>query len=334
MPAPVINSGDALAVLEGFGEAAADFSATSRGSIKVLAAEAHSDVANGTEIKLVTTKNATVAPLERLIVTHEGKLGLGTVGSYAFGAGDFVRLDREASGANESTAIVLNHYKNGQVTIASLLGRTARNTKADPRRTLSTDTVMRIGGSGYQAVDDATTATLVTAARAAIDFVATQDWTSAAQGSKINLLTTAVGSTTLTQRLGVDEAGLTLADGLNLVTGTATGMKIGTGATQKLAFWNATPIVQPAAITQTYSTASRTHAALTSATLDATLVAGTANTAYEALAGVTYGTDVAQIRNNFADVAAQCNALRVDLENAKQLINSLIDDHRAMGLCA
>jgi hypothetical protein len=40
----------------------------------------------------------------------------------------------------------------------------------------------------------------------------------------------------------------TLYDGANIVLGTTTGSKIGTGATQKLSFWNATPVVQPAAV--------------------------------------------------------------------------------------
>jgi hypothetical protein len=34
-------------------------------------------------------------------------------------------------------------------------------------------------------------------------------------------------------------------NGSNIVTDTSTGFKIGTGATQKLGFWNATPIAQP-----------------------------------------------------------------------------------------
>ena len=38
-------------------------------------------------------------------------------------------------------------------------------------------------------------------------------------------------------------SGLTLS-ALNLITDTTTGMKIGTGTTQKLGFWNATPVVQ------------------------------------------------------------------------------------------
>lgn len=44
----------------------------------------------------------------------------------------------------------------------------------------------------------------------------------------------------------VDGGHLTFANAINIVAGTGTGTKIGTGTTQKLGFWNATPIVQPA----------------------------------------------------------------------------------------
>lgn len=43
---------------------------------------------------------------------------------------------------------------------------------------------------------------------------------------------------------------VSLADGENLALGTTTGTKIGTGATQKLGFWNATPVVQPVGAAQ------------------------------------------------------------------------------------
>ena len=46
--------------------------------------------------------------------------------------------------------------------------------------------------------------------------------------------------------LTVSTAGLvTLADASNIAVGTTTGTKIGTATTQKLSFWNKTPIVQP-----------------------------------------------------------------------------------------
>lgn len=63
-------------------------------------------------------------------------------------------------------------------------------------------------------------------------------------GNAISIGTTA--DVTADTRFSVDTAGLVkLYDGGNIQTGTATGTKIGTATTQKLAFWNATPIVQP-----------------------------------------------------------------------------------------
>jgi hypothetical protein len=49
---------------------------------------------------------------------------------------------------------------------------------------------------------------------------------------------------------------MTFGEGKNVVAGTATGTKIGTATTQRLGFWNATPVVQPTAITSLDVTAS------------------------------------------------------------------------------
>jgi hypothetical protein len=52
---------------------------------------------------------------------------------------------------------------------------------------------------------------------------------------------------TLRSRMTLDTAGLlTFADAVDMAFNTTTGTKIGTAATQKLGFWNATPVVQPA----------------------------------------------------------------------------------------
>lgn len=50
----------------------------------------------------------------------------------------------------------------------------------------------------------------------------------------------------------IDETGgtFTLADAKNIVVGSTTGTKIGTATTQKIGFWNVTPVVQPAAAGQ------------------------------------------------------------------------------------
>ena len=107
----------------------------------------------------------------------------------------------------------------------------------------------------------------------------------------------------------------------DIVTDTTTGMKIGTGTTQKIGFWNATPIVRPSAFTQTYSTASKTHAAVTSAAVATTAATNITPFGY---------TTAAQ-----ADaIPVAINAVAADLLNLKQVVNSIIDDLQAVGLLA
>jgi hypothetical protein len=63
----------------------------------------------------------------------------------------------------------------------------------------------------------------------------------------LEVQTQPIGILVKTLSLGVSAA--TLADAINLVVGSTTGTKIGTAATQKLGFWNATPIIQPTVAT-------------------------------------------------------------------------------------
>lgn len=113
--------------------------------------------------------------------------------------------------------------------------------------------------------------------------------------------------------------------------GAGTALYVNEGSKTSADFNTAKPAAQ-SAYTQTYSTADKTVANLTSAALTDN-TAGTANTTLEALAdGTTYATDVAAIRNNFADLAASCNALRADLIDVKQAVNAIIDDLQALGL--
>ena len=85
-----------------------------------------------------------------------------------------------------------------------------------------------------------------------------------------------------------------------------------------LSFYGATPVAKPSAYTQTYVTADKTHAAETSADFPA---GGTG-----AAAGAW---DTAANR----DLAiTRFNALRVDVADLKQLVNSIIDDFQALGL--
>lgn len=76
---------------------------------------------------------------------------------------------------------------------------------------------------------------------------------------------------------------------------------------------------EPSPLTQTYSTADRTHPNMTSANLATTAATNTS----------PYGfADAAQAD----DIAVQFNALRADVIALKKLVNALIDDLQAVGL--
>jgi hypothetical protein len=85
--------------------------------------------------------------------------------------------------------------------------------------------------------------------------------------------------------------------------------------------FNVTPQARPTAYTQTYATATRTHAADTATDLVTTAATQTS----------PWGFASSAQANN---IATQHNALRVDLDNLKQLVNSVIDDFQGYGWLA
>lgn len=97
------------------------------------------------------------------------------------------------------------------------------------------------------------------------------------------------------EMLTVSETFYAFRDGIPLILGTIVGNQIGNTAAQKLSFWGAVPIVQPAAATQ---------AALNNST------GGAYDAVLQAIAGS--GADAA-INNNFTDLWTLQNAIRAAL---------------------
>lgn len=123
------------------------------------------------------------------------------------------------------------------------------------------------------------------------------------------------------------------ADTVCIGTGTAVANTVltvngGASFTGNTGFNGVAPAARPAAYTQTYSTASRVCANLTSSSL----TDNTGGTADATLAAVEASYTQATIRNNFADLAAQINAIRADLIEVKKNLNSVIDDGQLYGL--
>lgn len=69
--------------------------------------------------------------------------------------------------------------------------------------------------------------------------------------------------------LDANKVQTTLAEGANIATGTTTGSKIATSVSQKLGFWNATPIVQPAGASQAAVTLGNTDSEISGLTIGA-----------------------------------------------------------------
>lgn len=139
---------------------------------------------------------------------------------------------------------------------------------------------------------------------------------------------------TLTTRLTIDNVGdFTFADGVDFIVGSTNGTKFATATTQKIGFYNATPIVRPSAYTQTFATADKTMAARTAATLTNN-TGGTVSTTLAAItAGAAYTqADMTAVKNALASLADQVNKIRTDDLDTANVVNSLIDDLQALGL--
>jgi hypothetical protein len=102
------------------------------------------------------------------------------------------------------------------------------------------------------------------------------------------------------------------------------------GSAAMIGFLGAVAVARPAAYTQTYATATRTHANLTSADLTGI----TTSTTGSALAEPSASYVRAEMQQNFRRIQDQFNALRADLTNLKGVVNQIVDDQQAYGLFA
>ncbi len=158
-----------------------------------------------------------------------------------------------------------------------------------------------IGTISFRGFDGGTYSTYVSNS-ARIRAVATENFVNAGnRGAKLELATTTTTTAGLvTLRLTIDENGLTLADAHNIITGTGTGMKIGTGTTQKIGFYNATPVVQPT----------------DGATLTNNVTSGGTTNQIDDFTSLTlYSTDAAAIRNNIYQLARKVKIITDNLRS-------------------
>lgn len=123
---------------------------------------------------------------------------------------------------------------------------------------------------------------------------------------------------------------LALADGNNITTGTSTGTTIATTTSQKLAFFGATPVIQPASANQaawaaintvtltdsTGGSASTTLASATNTNAITDSTGGTGSTTFLAItapaanATTSLTTDMTNVKNDLSQIATELNLQR------------------------
>jgi hypothetical protein len=174
--------------------------------------------------------------------------------SLALGTQDANRLTIDTTGAATfsstiavgGTATFLNPSSVNIVGTATLVGATARNTSSASGNTQcgfylengTSNGQLYKAGTGYTTLKTIAANDLGFYNAAAGNISILNDF---ASGS---IILTAGGSSTAQWTIGAN-GDLTAADGENIIVGSTNGTKIGTAATQKIGFWNATPIVQP-----------------------------------------------------------------------------------------
>jgi hypothetical protein len=158
-------------------------------------------------------------------------------------------LQVESISGNANRIISNVHNANNGSSSILLLGKTRGTVGGSSTIVNSED---GIGDISFQAADGSE---LVESARIS----AAVDGTPGANDMPGRLVfsVTADGSASPTEALRISSnRAITVSDGGNVVLGTTTGTKIGTATTQKLGFYNATPVVQPAAVADATDAAS------------------------------------------------------------------------------
>ena len=158
------------------------------------------------------------AGTERMRITSAGNVGIGTSSPAGL-----LHVATDAA-----TAVFADAYGTGAAT--RIIGRRARGTTASPSAIQANDEILRVVGRGHDGT------AFNNNDRAAMLFYASENHTSGAQGTQLTLWTTPNGTTTLTERMRIDNAGLITGTGTSLGAWTAytptlggTGWAIGNG---------------------------------------------------------------------------------------------------------
>ena len=191
---------------------------------------------NASNVPTIFTTNN----LERARIDSSGRLliGTSTTGNYAMSGVPSLQIEGTSAPASQ-LGLIRNENDIGGPAV--LLGRSRGTTNGSNAIVLNNDT---LGSLIFEGADGSS------AVRAA-QITANVDGTPGVDDMPGRLVfsVTADGAASPTEALRIsNDRSITVSDGGNVVLGTTTGTKIGTATTQKIGFYNATPVVQPTAV--------------------------------------------------------------------------------------
>jgi hypothetical protein len=199
----------------------------------------------GTDIQF-HTNTAGVTPVEKVRIDSSGRLlvGTSTARSNFFNTtvSSVFQIEGASSSINDASRFCSHIFGNNDIAGPSVvLGKHRSNSVGGNTAVQSGD---QLGGISFQGSDGTE---FVPSAL----IIGEVDGTPGADDMPGRLVfsVTADGAASPTEALRIsNDRSITVSDGGNVVLGTTTGTKIGTATTQKIGFYNATPVVQPTAV--------------------------------------------------------------------------------------
>jgi hypothetical protein len=255
---------------------AGSFTPSSPASLHWAVSEDQTATNNGAFLYLLTTPNGSDYAHRkiRLYITHDGTVMAVDEGTHnprvtrqtkPWADARLLAAGEDASGqTGASVGAVM--YGGSSVRTAGFRGATARGTAASPTATQADDTLVYVGGHGYQT----TTGGFSVGAVGLIGVKAAENFTSTAQGTYLSFETTPAGSTTRAARARMNDTAFSPATSDGLALGTASLM------------WSDLFLASGAVINFNNGNATLTHAAglLTLAGTDVVLNASTGKKFY------------------------------------------------------
>ena len=187
-PTAVLNN-DALLDLSANGYGATGFAGVNSASISMRASENWTNTAQGSIMNFSTTANGTTAPTTRMTIGANGNVGIGV-----FGAQASLEVSN-ANGASGAGTMLASTFTNAGS--SQFVGRRARGTGIAPTAVQSGDNLVGFLGQGYG------TTGFSSGPRGGMFVSAAENWTDAAQGTRLHFLTTATGTNTQQTRMTI-----------------------------------------------------------------------------------------------------------------------------------